>query len=234
MSINNPYSLSWGWKVDPDARQDRSCGPVTTREMTEEERLKYGIAGKVEDEVGMKKIEIDERKMLEICRIHGTGKVGTKEVAKAFGMADKTAENQIYQRKIRQKLKDEINSHEEHSDEIPAEEYPDIEEIAKEVGEAFAEKARESAEKITMNTAAEVDEMMEMVPDNVNHPKHYTAGGIEVTDYIQAKLTTEQFEGFCIGVIMQYISRYRYKGGLEDLKKAAWYLSRIISVMETM
>lgn len=66
-------------------------------------------------------------------------------------------------------------------------------------------------------------------PDNVNHPSHYTQGGIETVDYIKAKLTKEQFEGYCIGNVFKYVSRYRYKGGVEDLKKARWYLTKLIA-----
>lgn len=65
--------------------------------------------------------------------------------------------------------------------------------------------------------------------DNINHPSHYTQGGIETVDYIKAKLTKEQFEGYCIGNVIKYVSRYRYKGGVEDLKKARWYLTKLIA-----
>lgn len=67
------------------------------------------------------------------------------------------------------------------------------------------------------------------MPDNVNSPSHYTQGGIETVDYIKAKLTKEQFEGYCIGNVFKYVSRYRYKGGVEDLKKARWYLTKLIA-----
>lgn len=67
----------------------------------------------------------------------------------------------------------------------------------------------------------------------VDHPPHYTAGKIEVIDYIMDKLTGEQFEGYCVGNVMKYISRYRHKGGFEDLKKANWYLTKLIEVNET-
>jgi hypothetical protein len=40
MSIENPLSPNYGWKVDPDNRQDRGPGPVTVRKMTEEEKRK--------------------------------------------------------------------------------------------------------------------------------------------------------------------------------------------------
>lgn len=66
------------------------------------------------------------------------------------------------------------------------------------------------------------------MPDNINSPSHYTQGGIETVDYIKAKLTKEQFEGYCIGNVFKYVSRYRYKGGVEDLKKARWYLTKLI------
>ncbi|MDF9296078.1 DUF3310 domain-containing protein [Geobacillus stearothermophilus] len=68
--------------------------------------------------------------------------------------------------------------------------------------------------------------------DNVNHPNHYTTGGIETYDYIAAKLTPEQLEGYLAGNIMKYISRYQHKNGVEDLKKARWYLEKLIGLKE--
>ena len=60
--------------------------------------------------------------------------------------------------------------------------------------------------------------------DNVDHPKHYNAGKIEVIDAI------EEWEmGFCDGNVIKYVARHRYKGKpIEDLKKAKWYLERLI------
>ncbi|CAB4143870.1 SaV-like [uncultured Caudovirales phage] len=66
--------------------------------------------------------------------------------------------------------------------------------------------------------------------DNVNHPQHYTQGGIETIDYLQAKLTQEQFEGYLVGNILKYISRYPHKNGVEDLRKAQWYINKLIEV----
>ena len=65
-------------------------------------------------------------------------------------------------------------------------------------------------------------------PDLVNHPSHYTAGGIEVIDFIVAKLTGEEFSGFCKGNVLKYVSRANHKNGLEDLRKAKWYVDRLI------
>lgn len=70
--------------------------------------------------------------------------------------------------------------------------------------------------------------------DNVNSPKHYTFGSIETFDYIKDKLTPEQLEGYCVGNVIKYLSRYRHKNGVEDLKKAQWYLDKIISIKESV
>lgn len=80
---------------------------------------------------------------------------------------------------------------------------------------------------------AETNINYEVAPvDAVNHPNHYTHGNIEVIDYIIDKLTGEQFEGYIIGNVLKYVSRYRHKGGFEDLKKANWYLSKLIETGE--
>jgi hypothetical protein len=43
MSISNPFMHQFGWRVDPDRRQDRGCSPCTTRKITDEEKIKYGL-----------------------------------------------------------------------------------------------------------------------------------------------------------------------------------------------
>lgn len=63
--------------------------------------------------------------------------------------------------------------------------------------------------------------------DNIN-PDHYKVGGIETIDYMQAKLSPEGFRGYLAGNVIKYISRYEHKNGLEDLRKAKWYLERLI------
>ena len=68
--------------------------------------------------------------------------------------------------------------------------------------------------------------------DNVNHPSHYTFGKIEVMDYIEDKLSDVECEGYFVGNIIKYVSRFRKKNGIEDLKKDQWYLNRLISNME--
>ena len=71
-----------------------------------------------------------------------------------------------------------------------------------------------------------------MSRDTIYHPDHYKVGGIETIDFIKAKLTPEQFEGYLAGNVIKYISRYRHKNGAEDLKKARVYLNWLIEEME--
>jgi len=64
--------------------------------------------------------------------------------------------------------------------------------------------------------------------DMVNHPPHYTAGGIECIEAIRAALTTEEFRGHCKANAMKYIWRERNKGGDESIRKAIWYLTEML------
>jgi hypothetical protein len=65
--------------------------------------------------------------------------------------------------------------------------------------------------------------------DLVNNPPHYTFGNIETIEYIKDKLTPEQYEGFLIGTVHRYVSRYRHKGKpIQDLEKASVYLGWLI------
>ena len=63
--------------------------------------------------------------------------------------------------------------------------------------------------------------------DNVNHPPHYNQAGIECLDAIEAA-TGDGFEHYLQGNILKYLWRYRYKNGIEDLKKAQFYLNKLI------
>ena len=65
--------------------------------------------------------------------------------------------------------------------------------------------------------------------DNVNKPPHYNQSGIECVDAIQAA-TGDGFEYYLQGNIIKYMWRYRYKNGIEDLRKAQWYLNKLIEV----
>jgi len=70
--------------------------------------------------------------------------------------------------------------------------------------------------------------------DPVNHPAHYTAGGIEVIDCIEAMIASvkEPTMAFLTGQVLKYLARYTMKNGVEDLRKAQWYLARLIGKAE--
>ncbi len=73
--------------------------------------------------------------------------------------------------------------------------------------------------------------MMDENKDMVDHPPHYNKGGIETIDAIQSALG-DDFESYLQGNILKYMWRYKYKNGVEDLKKARWYLNKMIEVVE--
>jgi len=68
--------------------------------------------------------------------------------------------------------------------------------------------------------------------DKVNHPEHYNQGTIECIDAIEAMLSQEEFVGYLRGNSLKYRWRFRYKNGIEDLRKAEWYERRLLKVLE--
>ena len=68
--------------------------------------------------------------------------------------------------------------------------------------------------------------------DAVQHPSHYTHGGIECIEAIRASMTADGFCDYCKGNIIKYIWRWRDKGGVEDLRKASVYLDWLINAAD--
>lgn len=69
--------------------------------------------------------------------------------------------------------------------------------------------------------------------DVVNQPPHYVVGGIEAIDFIRAKLSESEFRGYLRGNLLKYVARAGHKGKeVEDLRKAEWYLRRLLDVLE--
>lgn len=69
--------------------------------------------------------------------------------------------------------------------------------------------------------------------DSVNHPVHYTSGKMECIDIVDVMTEDKQgLEAFCTGNIVKYLYRYNKKGGVEDVKKAEWYIKKLIEVLE--
>jgi len=71
--------------------------------------------------------------------------------------------------------------------------------------------------------------IVKAVKDNVNHPSHYTQGAIECIDAIkEATKGLFGIEAVCTANIIKYVWRWKFKNGVEDLRKADWYLQRLI------
>jgi hypothetical protein len=78
--------------------------------------------------------------------------------------------------------------------------------------------------KARLATSADFPITEFIMPDPVNHPSHYTTGGIETIDFIEAKSLN-----YNLGNCVKYITRADHKGNrLQDLQKAKWYLEREI------
>jgi hypothetical protein len=71
------------------------------------------------------------------------------------------------------------------------------------------------------------------INDLINNPSHYNTGDIECIEAIQSSMTTRQFQGYLKGNVMKYVWRHEYKGKmLDDLRKARWYLNKLIATHE--
>lgn len=69
--------------------------------------------------------------------------------------------------------------------------------------------------------------------DMINHPSHYTQGGIECIDALKAATVSKKgIEAVCTANVIKYLWRYEEKNGIEDVKKARWYIDRLIKEIE--
>lgn len=71
--------------------------------------------------------------------------------------------------------------------------------------------------------------------DNVNHPKHYTQGGVECIDALAAAtINLKGLDAVCTANAIKYLWRWGQKNGVEDLKKARWYIDRLVKENEVV
>ena len=83
----------------------------------------------------------------------------------------------------------------------------------------------------TLNDFFQQDEAP--TPNAVDNPSHYNNGSIECIDYLKDNLSWEGYTGYLEGNCKKYLHRWRLKQKpIEDLKKARWYLERLISELE--
>ena len=94
------------------------------------------------------------------------------------------------------------------------------------------------ASKIDLDifTEAEQEKVLELCSgienDNVNHPSHYETGKDQCIDVMEETQGKEAVKELCICNAFKYIYRHRHKNGLEDVKKAVWYLNKYIELSE--
>ena len=69
------------------------------------------------------------------------------------------------------------------------------------------------------------------MPDNVNHPEHYT-GKYECIDVMIETQGIDAVLDFCICNAFKYIYRHHKKNGIEDIKKAKWYIDKYLEIVE--
>jgi hypothetical protein len=69
-------------------------------------------------------------------------------------------------------------------------------------------------------------------PDVVNHPPHYESGKFECIDVMRETQGDEAVQDFCICNAQKYIYRHRNKNGVEDIRKAKWYIDKYLEIEE--
>lgn len=77
------------------------------------------------------------------------------------------------------------------------------------------------------------DHVYKNSPDMVNHPKHYTQGSIECIDALKAATVGKRgIEAVCVANVIKYLWRYEEKNGIEDVRKAKFYIERLLKELE--
>lgn len=109
-------------------------------------------------------------------------------------------------------------------------------EMASRVGNALNgsvkhEEARLGPDCISVHVDGDGRLDIRMDADTVT-PDYYKSDGVETIDYLHAFLTEDEFNGFCKGNIIKYVSRANRKNGIEDIRKAHDYIGYLITSME--
>ena len=66
--------------------------------------------------------------------------------------------------------------------------------------------------------------------NNVNHPAHYNQGKFECIDVMVETQGEEAVKAFCLCNAFKYLYRHKHKNGIEDIKKARWYLTKFLEL----
>lgn len=109
MAIGNGFMPTYGFKVDPDNRQDRKSGGCETRRMTPEEIQKYGCAVQKSDiaavpgmaRKGVDMTKINKERLIEICTEHGFTAAAYRIAAKEFDVPSSSVANYVSNNKLK-------------------------------------------------------------------------------------------------------------------------------------
>jgi len=102
-------------------------------------------------------------------------------------------------------------------DKSPAEEWDEL-----------SRKRRAEARRVNESIKAEERFTARLSTYDAINPSHYKGNGIECIEYIKERLPNDAFLGYLNGNVIKYTHRWQEKNGIEDLRKARWYLDRLI------
>ena len=91
---------------------------------------------------------------------------------------------------------------------------------------------REIPEQVERVPKEESDPIDTTAPDNVNHPAHYETSKFECIDVMIETQGVEAVKHFCLCNAFKYLYRHNRKNGLEDIRKAQWYINKYIELEE--
>lgn len=94
--------------------------------------------------------------------------------------------------------------------------------------DALSRKRRAEARRVGESIKAEERAVSRLSTYDAINPSHYKDSGIECIEYIKERLSAEAFLGYLNGNVIKYTHRWKDKNGIEDLRKARWYLDRLI------
>ena len=108
--------------------------------------------------------------------------------------------------------------------------------VSADIKEQYDEQVKNEApdEEVPEELQPKVEQFKKLLDDTmVNHPPHYTAGKVECIDALEsATVNLTGIEAVCTANAIKYLWRWKQKNGVEDLRKAQWYISRLIAVCE--
>lgn len=98
------------------------------------------------------------------------------------------------------------------------------------LGDALKEMFKEGTHGASKDQFAHLNDLplVSEKYDTVQRPAHYNQSGIECIDAIAASMTPVEFQAYLKGNVQKYLWRYQHKNGVEDCRKAQWYLDRLI------